>query len=292
MSSHPVLADGQRSQVRIGGAALAESIVLFETDELQIEAPNWSLDGTSLYLNGNGLLWALEITDPQSCVRQIHYESLPPINNDHVLDPDGEHVFLPAMDGHIYRAALSGGAADRVTTEDGLWHFLHGVSPDGKRLAYVEISEFGRPGNLVVAPVSGGPLFHVDTGGGHLDGPEWSPDGDWIYYNTEAFTDEPGHAQLARIADAGGSPERLLTSDTVDWFPHLSPDGLSAAYISFPAGTLGHPGDLDVEVTVVSTDDWALPLRRYQLFGGQGTLNVNSWSPDSTQFGFLAYPVS
>ena len=292
MAFPPVLADGQRSQVRIGGPALAESVVLFETDELQIEAPNWSLDGTSLYVNGNGLLWALDVTAPQAGLQQIHHDGLPPVNNDHVLDPDGEHVFLSAMDGHIYRAALSGGVVDRVSADDGRWHFLHGVSPDGARLAYVEISEFGQPGKLVVAPVSGGPVRHVDTGGGHLDGPEWSPDGDWIYYNTEAFTDRPGHAQLARIADAGGPPERLLTSDTVDWFPHLSPDGSSASYISFPAGTLGHPGDLDVEVTVVSTDDWTSPLRRYQLFGGQGTLNVNSWSPDSQQFAFLAYPIS
>lgn len=292
MSSPPVLADGQRSQVRIGGPALAESLVLFETHELHIEAPNWSLDGTSLYVNGNGLLWALDVTAPQSGLREIHYDGLPFINNDHVLDPDGEHIFLSAIDGHIYRAALSGGAADRVTTNDGLWHFLHGVSPDGKRLAYVEISAFGQPGNLVVTPVSGAPLSHLDTGGGHLDGPEWSPDGDWIYFNTEAFTDQPGHAQLARIADAGGPPERLLTSDTVDWFPHLSPDGAYASYISFPAGTLGHPGDLDVEVTVVSTDDWTSPISRYQLFGGQGTLNVNSWSPDSTQFAFIAYPIS
>ena len=75
--------------------------MLFETDELQIEAPNWSLDGTSLYVNGNGLLWALDVTAPQPGLRQIHYDGLPPINNDHVLDPDGEHVFLSAMDGHI-----------------------------------------------------------------------------------------------------------------------------------------------------------------------------------------------
>jgi Tol biopolymer transport system component len=138
---------------------------------------------------------------------------------------------------------------------------------------------------------SDGSVTAVDTGAGHLDGPEWSPDGAWIYYNTETFTERAGHAQLARIPDAGGRAERLITSETVDWFPHLSPDGRHAAYISFPPGTLGHPGDLDVEVLVVATGDWSVALQRYPLFGGQGTLNVNSWSPDSARFAFVAYPL-
>ncbi len=290
MTVPPVLADGRHSQVCIGGPTLAQAVVLFDTDELHIEAPNWSLDGTSLYVNGNGRLWALDVTAPESDRFEIEYDGLPSINNDHVLDPDGP-IFLSAMDGHIYRAALSGGAVKRVTTNDGRWHFLHGVSPDGQRLAYVEISDFGQPGNLVVAPVSGGPLSHV-TRAAAFGRPRVVTGRLWIYFNTEAFTDQPGHAQLARIADSGGRTERLLRSETVDWFPHLSPDGAYASYISFPAGTLGHPADLDVEVTVVSTDDWTTPICRYQLFGGQGTLNVNSWSPDSTKFAFIAYPSS
>jgi Tol biopolymer transport system component len=132
----------------------------------------------------------------------------------------------------------------------------------------------------------------VDTGPGHIDGPEWSPDGRWIYFNTEGFTDEPGHAQLARIPDAGGPVQRLVISGTVDWFPHVSPDGRWASYIAFPAGTLGHPADLNVEVRVVATSDWSAPLERYPLFGGQGTINVNSWSPDSSRFAFVAFPVT
>ena len=222
---------------------------------------------------------------------RVEFDDLPEINNDHVLDPDGEHIYLSAMDGHIYRGALDGGAVERVTPDDGNWHYLHGVSPDGSRLAYVQLADFADPGRLAVMKPHSPPVV-VDTGEGHLDGPEWSPDGSWIYFNTESFTDEPGHAQLARIPDAGGSVERLVTSDTVDWFPHLSPDSQSASYITFPAGTLGHPADLDVEVRVVAASDWSAPLQRYRLFGGQGTLNVNSWSPDSTRFAFVAYPIA
>jgi Tol biopolymer transport system component len=83
----------------------------------------------------------------------------------------------------------------------------------------------------------------------------------------------------------------LLESDTVDWFPHLSPDGKMANYISFPTGTLGHPADLEVEVRLVRTEDWRHIVQRIPLFGGQGTINVNSWSPDGRRFAYVAYPI-
>jgi TolB protein len=285
------LAPNQRAQIWIGGPEIAEPELLFQTGEILIEAPNWSLDGASLFVNGHGLLWRLDLGSMERGLVRVDFEHLPELNNDHVLDPDGEHIYMSAMDGHIYRGALAGGEVDRVSPEDGNWHFLHGVSPDGSRLAYVEIGDYSDPGRLAVMEPHG-PSVVLDTGEGHLDGPEWSPDGDWIYFNTESFTNEPGHAQLARIPDAGGSLERLVTSDTVDWFPHFSPDSQSASYIVFPAGTLGHPADLDVEVRVVATSDWSTPLQRYPLFGGQGTINVNSWSPDSTRFAFVAYPIT
>ena len=286
------LAPKQRAQIWIGGPGMVQPELLFETGEVLIEAPNWSLDGTALFVNGHGLLWRLDLGSTQRGLVRVEFEDLPELNNDHVLDPDGKHIYMSAIDRHIYRGSLEGGEVARVSLEDGKWHFLHGVSPDGSRLAYVEIGDFSDPGRLAVMELRG-PSVVVDTGEGHLDGPEWSPDGEWIYFNTESFTTEPGHAQLARIPDAGGSVERLVTSGTVDWFPHLSPDSLSACYIAFPAGTLGHPADVDeVEVRVVATSDWSTTLQRYPLFGGQGTLNVNSWSPDSSRFAFVGYPTA
>lgn len=289
MANGRALAPGQRSQIWLGGPDLPEPELVFESGEILVEAPNWSLDGGSLLVNGDGLLWRLDPRAPGSGLEAIEFTGLPPINNDHVLDPDGEHIYLSAADRHIYRGALTGGAVTRVSPEDGKWHFLHGVSPDGERLAYVEISEFSKPGRLAVV-TPGGAASIVDTGDAHIDGPEWSPDGAWIYFNTEGFTTTPGHAQLARVPDAGGPVEQLLASNTVDWFPHLSPDGRFAAYIAFPAGTLGHPADLDVDVRLVSTTDWSKPVQHYPVFGGQGTINVNSWAPDSTHFAFVAYP--
>ena len=86
--------------------------------------------------------------------------------------------------------------------------------------------------------------------------------------------------------------ERLISTDTVDWFPHIAPDGRLAVYLQYPAGTVGHPGNVDVELVVVDTTDWATPLARVPVFGGQGTINVNSWSPDSTRFAFFSYPTT
>ena len=128
-------------------------------------------------------------------------------------------------------------------------------------------------------------------GAGISTGPSTPPDGAWLYVNTVEFATRPGHAQLARVPADGGRLERLVESDTVDWFPHLSPDAELATYVSFPAGTLGHPADLDVEVRLVRTSDWGDAIARYPLFGGQGTINVNSWSPDSRRFAFVAYPI-
>src|SRR5829696_4543426 len=237
------------------------------------------VSGVSMSVRGSGA-WPVSTSrgSPNSTMTMC---SIPTVNTSS----------MSAIDGHIYRGHLDGGPVDRVSPEDGYRHFLHGVSPDGSRLAYVQIGELADPGKLALLDPPGPPVV-VDTGEGHLDGPEWSPDGKWIYFNTESFTDDTGHAQLARIPDAGGPVERLVTSDTVDWFPHISPDFQAAAYIAFPAGTRGHPADLDVEVRVVPASNWSRPIQRYPLFGGQGTINVNSWSPDSTRFAFVAYPIA
>jgi TolB protein len=290
VTQYRTLAPGQQAQVWVGGPAIPHPELLFQTEEMLIEAPNWSLDGVSLFLNGHGSLWRLDLSASEPGLNLVEFDGLPELNNDHVLDPDGAHIYMSAMDGHIYRGRLDGGSVERVTPEDDAWHFLHGVSPDGTRLAYVHIGDLSDPGRLAVMEPHQPPV-PIHTGEGHLDGPEWSPDGRWIYVNTESFTHEPGHAQLARVPDAGGPIERLVTSDTVDWFPHISADSRYASYVSFPAGTLGHPPDQDVEVLVVATTDWSVPLQTYPVFGGQGTLNVNSWSPESDRFAFVAYPV-
>ena len=287
--AYRTLEPNQSARVHVHDIVTGEDVVIHESNQVLLEAPNWSVDGERLLLNGDGLLWSLAL-ETGAQPEPIPYSDLAELNNDHVLDPGGELVYLSAMDGHIYRASLTGGAAEKVTPDDGVWHFLHGVSPDGQRLAYVQISTFDQPGLLVVMPSNGGDTTVIDTGAGHIHGPEWSPDGEWIYLNSEHWATRPGHAQIARIRDVDGQLERLVESDTVDWFPHISPDGQKAVYIEFPPGTEGHPANLQVSLVVVDTVDWKTPRARIPLPGGQGTINVNSWSPDSTRFAYVSYP--
>ena len=283
------LAPGQRAEIWIADVA-QRSLTLVHVDEaVLLEAPNWTPDGAALILNGDGAAWRLELGD--HALERVAVDA-PPLNNDHVIHPDGETFLVSAMDGHIYRTTLHGGAAHQVTTDPATAQFLHGISPDGGHLAFVELqrADFSAPGALVIVDSDGANRALLDTGTGHIDGPEYSPDGDWIYLNAEAFTTAPGHAQLARIRPDGTDFERLLVSDRVDWFPHLSADGAAGAYISFPPGTLGHPADLPVRITAVRLPHWDVPVLEIDLFGGQGSLNVNSWAPDGTRFAFVAYP--
>lgn len=286
------LLNGQRTCVWIASVDSSMPELVHATGDLLLEAPNWSADGSHLLLNGDGRLWRLGLEERSSELTEVPLRGVPPVNNDHVLSPDGTHVFLSGMDGHLYRAPSAGGTGTRLTGDDGLSHFLHGISPDGGTLAYVAIPRDSADGigRLAVMPARGGPSTLVETGAGHVDGPEYSPDGAWIHLNTEAFASAAGHAQLARLPAAGGPLERLVVSDTVDWFPHHSPDGRFATYVAFPAGTLGHPENVHVKVRLVSTDAWEKPLRTFPVFGGQGTLNVNSWAPDSRRFAFVSYP--
>jgi TolB protein len=218
------LRPGQRAEVWIAEVAGGSSQLVYSTDTLLLEAPNWAPDGGGLLLNGDGLLWRLEL-EPEAALQLVPIEDLPPINNDHVLDAKHGLIYLSANDGHIYVAPVEGGTAKRITHDPSRFHFLHDVGPNAM-LAFVDIprSDLSVPGRLALISTAGGETHYPETGSSHLDGPEYSPDGAWLYFNTEEFGSRPGHAQLARLPADGGRMEHLVESETVDWFPHLSPD--------------------------------------------------------------------
>jgi TolB protein len=291
------LSAGQRCQVWVYDTISGMNTLVFETRVCLLEAPNWTLQGDALVLNGDGKLWRLPFADP--LLDLIDLEGVPPLNNDHVLDPDGEHIFVSAYDDwQIYRAPLAGGRAEQVSGKEGpegLLHFLHGVSPDGKELAFVGVTADltgPRPkflsAEICTMSSDGRGFRQITSGGAPADGPEYSPEGQWLYFNTEAFS---GHAQIARMRPDGAEVTRLTDEPSVDWFPHLSPDGRSAVYLAYPPGTKGHPADKWVDLKLVRNGDWATTKPVARLFGGQGTINVNSWSPDGEQFAYVAYPI-
>jgi hypothetical protein len=187
------LKPGQRTEVWIAEVGGGPPELMYSSGTALLEAPNWSPDGRGLLLNAHGMLWRLDL-DPGIELKQVPIQGLPPINNDHVLDADRGLIYLSANDGHIYVAPVAGGIAKRVTHDWSRYHFLHGVSPDGATLAFVELlrADFSVPGRLALVPSAGGETRYPQAGRSHLDGPEYSPDGGWLYFNTEEFASRPG----------------------------------------------------------------------------------------------------
>ncbi|GAA1593734.1 PD40 domain-containing protein [Kribbella sancticallisti] len=254
------------------------------------EAPNWSPDGDWLVVNGDGRLFRIPLADGTE-LEEIDLGGVPAINNDHVLSPDGSTVYVSADDGHLYAVPAAGGSSRRVSNDRGagFHHYLHGVSPDGSTLAYIglEHRDATRIANVWTIPAAGGADVQITDDEHADDGSEYGPDGKWIYFNSERESTEPGHAQLFRTS--GEVVEQLTFDERVNWFPHPSPNGSMIAYVSFPPGTLGHPADVDdVRLRLLTSDDE--PRDLVTLFGGQGTMNVPSWSPNSTHFAYVAYP--
>lgn len=289
-----LLSPDQISQLFLFDLATGESTLVFQSDTVLVEAPNWTPDGSALVVNADGRLFRLALGG--ATLQEIPLKGVPAeLNNDHVLAPDGSAAYVSARDGHLYSVALDGGrSAIRITEPraERFKHYLHGVSPDGATLALIG----GGPDasgewatNVYTMPSAGGPLSQLTDDAAPDDGVEFDASGEWLLFNSERET--PGTAQLFRMrADGSAAPERLVSSETVDWFPHASPDGRWIQYLAYPAGTPGHPADLPVVLRLLDTTDGSV-RDAVRLFGGQGTTNVNGWAPDSRRFAYAAYPL-
>jgi Tol biopolymer transport system component len=286
---------GQVSELTVINADGTGRQVIFEAGEL-IEAPNWTPDGKWLVFNADGRLYKISPDGKEGPIR-INTAPIEDLNNDHVLSPDGKTAYLSSRDRHLYAVPLEGGTPKRVSPAQAhqrqYIYYLHGVSPDGETLAYVGY-EKSAEGQVVTTictmPAAGGPIRELTDAKCFVDGPEFSTDGKWIYFNSEAAATQPGHAQLFRMRPDGSGMEQMTHDERVNWFPHFSPDGSMVAYISFPAGTIGHPADKHVFIRIM--DPEGRNKRDIDGFmGGQGTINVNSWAPDSKRLAYVTYPV-
>lgn len=250
------------------------------------EAPNWSPDGKYLLLNSEGKLWRLALAGGEP--EQVPTGSVANLNNDHGISPDGKLLAISA--GPIYVLPATGGTPRQVTAKTPSYY--HGWSPDGKTLAYCA----RREGNFDIysIPVEGGEEKRLTSHAGYDDGPDYSPDGKWIYFNS----DRSGSWDVWRIPAGGGGvddakAERVTSDDEEDWFPHPSPDGKWLVLLSYKKGTKGHPANQDVALRLMPMPGDKLAKPRLEeivkLFGGQGTINVNSWSPDGKRFAYVSY---
>jgi len=247
------------------------------------EAPNWSRDGKQFYINRGGAICMLPVEGGAPKVLDIG--PVKGCNNDHGLSLDGQWLAISAQGdkggSRIYVAPAGGGAARLVTPlAPSYWH---GWSPDGKTLAYCA----ERNGNFDVytIPLEGGEEKRLTVSEGLDDGPEYTADGTKIYWQSE----RTGLLRIWRMNPDGSRQEQVtFDNDYADWFPHPSPDGKWLVFVSFDKSVKGHPPDKDVVLRLMPLAG-GKPRILATLFGGQGTINVPSWSPDSKKVAFVSY---
>jgi TolB protein len=274
------------------------TVVLRDTG--RFEAPNWSKDGTYLVINQRGGLYRVALPGGQRT--RINTGIANANNNDHGISPDGKLLIMSHFtDGtgadyrtsQIYVAPIGGGEARQVTQQGP--SFWHGITPDGKTLAYVgerAHRDAGQPDDsqdfdIYTIPIGGGPETRLTTTKGLDDGPDYSPDGKHLYINSM----RGGKMDIWRINATDGSDPKQLTNDAYsNWFPHVSPDGRWLLFISYleDQGSR-HPADKAVMLRLMNLKTGKLrELCRFR--GGQGTINVPNWAPDSRRFAFVSYP--
>jgi len=248
------------------------------------EAPNWSRDGEYLIINAAGFLEKIDLKGKN--LGQIHPDKISRVNNDHGVSFDGKTLVFSkneqGLGSRIYTIPLAGGEPKLITPNHP--SYWHGISPDGKILVYC--AERNGVWDVYSISTHGGDEQRITTADGLDDGPEFSYDGNWIYFNSN----RTGRMQAYRMKPDGNSVEQL-TDDALDnWFPHPSPDNQSAVIISYLEDQKGaHPFGKDVKLRLLDVETKEIRDLTDIFYGGQGTINVHSWSPDGEWIAYVRY---
>lgn len=272
-----------------------EETVLHEFPGI-IEAPNWLNDGNTLLYNADGKIYRYEINKDH--VEQVDTGFCVQCNNDHVPSPDNQLLAVSCMppeltdgtyESHIYVLPMTGGEPKDLTGP-GL-SYLHGWSPDGKELAYCAFRKKPEEETMRIEictiPSDGGEETCLTDGKGYNDGPEYSPDGKHIWFNST----RSGLMQVWRMNRDGSGLTQMTDSDANNWFGHVSPDGKHVIYLTFAKGELEpneHLPNMYVSLGMMDYDGQN-KKKLLDLFGGQGSINVNSWAPDSRRIAYVKY---
>lgn len=272
-----------------------EETVLHEFPGI-IEAPNWLNDGNTLLYNADGKIYRYEID--RDHVEQVDTGFCVQCNNDHVPSPDNQLLAVSCMppeltdgtyESHIYVLPMTGGEPKDLTGP-GL-SYLHGWSPDGKELAYCAFRKKPEEETMRIEictiPSDGGEETCLTDGKGYNDGPEYSPDGKHIWFNST----RSGLMQVWRMNRDGSGLTQMTDSDANNWFGHVSPDGKHVIYLTFAKGELEpneHLPNMYVSLGMMDYDGQN-KKKLLDLFGGQGSINVNSWAPDSRRIAYVKY---
>ena len=263
------------------------SRIVFRSPD-SIQAPNWTLDGKSLIYNSKGLLFNFDIASGKSTT--INTGMAISNNNDHVLSWDGKQIGISshvADDNNystIYTLPIKGSSKPVQISATGAGHsYLHGFSPDDKKVIFTgqRNNEF----NIFTIDLKTKKETQLTTSPGLDDGSEYSPDGKYIYFNSN----RTGLMQLWRMLADGSKQEQLTFDDHNNWFPHVSPDGKKLVFLSFMTDIdpNEHPFYRHVYLREMPVEGGAAKIIAY-VYGGQGTINVPSWSPDSSKIAFVS----
>ena len=254
------------------------------------EAPNWLKDSGKILYNADGLI---RCCDPETGeISPVDTGFCTQCNNDHVVAPDETAIAVSHMTfdsgftSRVYIVPFGGGGPRLVTPNSP--SFLHGWSPDGEELAYCAFREHdGRQEvDVYTIPAAGGEEKRL-TAGGFNDGPEYSPDGQYIWFNST----RTGLMQVWRMKRDGSEQTQMTFSDRNNWFGHVSPDGKKVLWLSYGKDDLEareHLPNMQVELWLMNSDG-SNPRKLLSLFGGQGSVNVNSWAKDSRHVAFVSY---
>lgn len=263
--------------------------VIFEKED-RFEAPNWMPDGKKLLFNMDGSLYKIPVEGGK--LEKLHTGFANRNNNDHGISFDGKLLAIshhrdgmPGGGSTVYVLPLEGGTPKLVT--ENTPSYWHGWAANNKEVVYVARREGNPSYDIYKKGIDGGEEVRLSFNKSweHVDGCEYSPDGKYIYYNGSSS----GTMQLWRMKPDGSDKEQLTFDEYNDWFPHISPDGKWILYISFPPDipVNGHPSYKRVMLRLMPVSGGPPKVVAY-LYGGQGTINVPSWSPDSKQVAFVS----
>jgi len=284
-----------RSKISIYDLQSKSVRVIYTADQVW-EAPNWTRDGRYLLANSGGMLYQLRVDGADKAEpEKLDVGADVRCNNDHDYTRDGRLLAFSAGSrtapgSEVYIVNADGTDRRQITNTPP--SYFHGWSPDGKWLSIV--AQRNNNFDLFRIPVTGGSEQRLTSDPAYDDGPDYSPDGKWIYFNSNRAKTW----DIWRMPPDGAGPgdakaERVTSDELEDWFPHPSPNGKWIVFLSFPKGTENHNDKMDVVFRMIPMPGKKIgkiaPQTVLKLYGGQGTINVNSWSPDSKRFAFVSY---
>jgi Tol biopolymer transport system component len=250
-----------------------------------LQAPNWTPDNKNLIYSSEGLLYKYDLKS--GAISKINTGSINDLNNDHVLSFDGKMLGISNHLGNrstIYILPSTGSDEPVQITADSLApSYLHSWSPDKKKLIFTGLRN--KQWDIWQIDIASKKETALTDNTTLDDGAEFTPDGKWIYFNSA----RTGTMKIWRMKADGSNPEQVTFDEYNDWFPHTSPDGKWIVYISFPKDIdpTSHPFYKKVTLKLMPASGGVPKIIAY-LYGGQGTINVPSWSPDSKKIAFIS----